>query len=311
MSYFKASILFIALVTVLFGCSTDDHAANKDSLKIYTTIYPIEYAVQQISGETIDTISIYPPGVDAHTYEPTTKDMTDIAKGDAFIYLGAGMEAFAESAADALQNQDVALIELGKHEELFHVEQQAHEEDEHGHDGHDHGDHDPHIWIDPLRMLAMSEIIKEELINLHPESEAEYQKNFETLKEKLLTLDKEFTETLQEKNNKNILVTHSAYGYWERYGIEQKAIKGLSTTNEPSQKELTEIIDQAIESNLNYIIFEQNTSDRLSEVIQEEIGAESVMIHNLAVLTDEDIANEEDYLSLMKKNLETLDKITK
>jgi zinc transport system substrate-binding protein len=313
----KITTLILIIATIMFGCSSknESEAPNNESSKIYTTLYPIQYAIERIAGDSITVESIYPPGVDAHSYEPSSKDITNIAKSDAFIYLGAGMEAFAETAADALNNQDVALIELGKHEELFHVEESEeanhHAEQNVDHDGHHHGDHDPHIWIDPIRMLEMSNIIKQELINLNPEQESLYNENFKTLEEDLLELDNRYSSTLKDKQNKNILVTHAAYGYWEeRYGIQQIAINGLSSSSEPSQKELTNIVNQAKKSNLKYIIFEQNTSDRLSEVIRQEIGAETAIIHNLAVLTDEDIQNHEDYLSLMDKNLATLNQVT-
>ncbi|WP_156288486.1 metal ABC transporter solute-binding protein, Zn/Mn family [Oceanobacillus salinisoli] len=341
MRYLKAIILLILVTSVMIGCTAENTEEetinNNESLKIYTTVYPIEYAIGRISGGSIMVESVYPPGVDEHSYEPTSKDMTDIAKSDAFIYIGAGLEPFAETAAETLSSQNLTVIELGQYEELFHADdsvkpeqesdehnenEEADHEDEHEshehdeetshddedeHDDHNHGDQDPHIWIDPLRMLEMSEIIKEELVKLNPESESLYNENFEELKEDLVALDEEFTETLQEKSNKRLLVAHAAYGYWEeRYGIEQIAINGLSSSSEPSQKELTEIIDQARKYELDYVIFEQNTSSRLTEVIQDEIGAESATIHNLSVLTDEDIANNEDYLSLMKKNLETL-----
>src|SRR5699024_164255 len=105
---------------------------------------------------------------------------------------------------------------------------------------------------------------------------------------------------------------HAAFGYWEeRYGIEQIAINGLSSSSEPSQKDLTKIIEQAREHNLDYIIFEQNSSNRVSEIIQDHIGAEALTIHNLAVLTYQDIENEENYHSLIGYNLEILDKDTK
>lgn len=313
----KVFILLFIIAATMFGCNSNNESETKsnESLKVYTTLYPIQYAIERIAGDSVTVESVYPPGVDAHSYEPTSKDITNIAKSDAFFYLGAGMEAFAETAADALGNQDVALIELGKHEELFHVEE-SEERDEHAeqnedHDGHHHGDHDPHIWIDPIRMLEMSNIIKQELINLNPEQESLYNKNFAKLEEDLLELDQDFKNTLKDKQNNKILVTHAEYGYWkERYGIQQIAINGLSSSSEPSQKELTNIINQAKKSKLKYIIFEQNSSNRLSEVIQQEIGAETAVIHNLAVLTDEDIRNHEDYLTLMKKNLATLNQVT-
>ncbi|ASK62803.1 adhesin [Virgibacillus phasianinus] len=303
------SILLLLLI-IMAGCSSPSSDENEQAgMKIYTSIYPIQYITERIGGDTVQVESVYPPGVDAHTYEPTTKEMTSIADSEAFIYLGAGMEGFAESAADALNSEDVALIELGKHEELFHTEKRN--EDHHHDDGHHHGDHNPHIWLDPIRMIDMAGIIKGDLIELNPEEKELYVQNFTSLKKDLLALDKEFRTTLQNKENTEILVSHAAYGYWEsRYGIEQIAISGLTSSDEPSQKELTQIIDKAKKDDINYVIFEQNGSDRVSQIIQEQIGAKALQIHNLSVLTEEDIQNDEDYFSLMKHNLSVLDQAT-
>lgn len=308
----KSIILLLFVSFIVTACGEDDPTKkNENELTIYTSIYPIQFIVERIAGDTLSVFSVYPPGVDAHSYEPTAKDMTKVADSDAFFYLGAGLEAFAETTADALQNEDVTMLEIGSHEELFHMEDEDDHHEELEHDGHHHGDHDPHIWIDPKRMIEMASIIKDELIQLNPADKTLYQTNFEKLEKDLLDLDDEFVSTLESKAHKKILVSHSAYGYWEeRYGIEQISINGLSSSSEPSQKELTEIIDQAREYDLNYIIFEQNSSNRVSEIIQSELGIESITIHNLSVLTDEDIQNNEDYLSLMRDNLQVLDDVT-
>lgn len=276
--------------------------------------------MEQIAGEEASVQSIYPPGVDAHTYEPTSKELTSLANGDAFFYLGAGMEAFAETAANALEGQDISFIEIGAvREDLFRRVEHGHGDDEHGNEEahehedehHDHGNLDPHIALDPQRMIGMGEIVTEKLIALKPESEAQFTTNFEQLKEKLTTLDQQFQTVLEKKKNKQIIVTHAAYGYWEeRYGIEQISISGLSSSDEPSQKELTAIAKRAKEENLHYVIFEQNSSNKVASIIQDYIGAEKLSLHNVEVLTEEDIANGEDYLSIMEKNLEVLDRAT-
>lgn len=306
-------ILFIVAI-ISVGCTTADQTkTTDDTLTVYTSIYPIQYAVERIAGDSVSVKTVYPPGVDAHTYEPTSKEMTTIAKSDAFIYLGAGMEGFSGSAADALASQDIKLVELGQHKELFHMEEtQNHTHGNTEHDGHDHGDQDPHIWLDPQRMIEMSQIVKQELIELNPDAKALYNENFQALEKDLIALDKQYSKTLGSKTDKRILVSHAAFGYWEaRYGIEQIAINGLSSGSEPSQKELTKIIDQAKKYSLDYIIFEQNSSNRVSEIIQDQIGAEALTIHNLAVLTEDDIEKKEDYISLMNYNLDILDKATK
>lgn len=304
---------FVLLTLLIAGCSPTTSEGDKQAgMTIYTSIYPIQYATERIGGDTVNVESVYPPGVDAHTYEPTSKEMTSIATSDAFIYLGAGMEGFAETAADALKSEDVDLVELGTNEELFHVEGEDTNEEEHAsHDGHQHGDHNPHIWLDPMRMIDMAGIIKGKLIDLNPSEKELYVKNFKSLKKDLLALDKKYRETLQTKEHKEILVSHAAYAYWEkRYGIDQIAISGLTSSDKPSQKELTHLIDQAKKKDFKYVIFEQNGSDRVSKIIQEQIGAKALQIHNLSVLTEDDIKNNEDYLSLMKHNLEVLDQAT-
>jgi len=298
---------FLLLLFLLTACNSSNENTENEQLIIYTSIYPIQYVAEEITGDNATVKSIYPPGVDAHTYEPTSKEITELAKGNAFIYLGAGMESFAETAADALKSQDILFIEIGEHDHLF-------TEDEHKHDdhGHDHGDHDPHIWLEPLRMIEIGEIVKDELVTLNPEKEGEYVENFKALKEDLTTLDEEFTEILETKENKQLLVSHAAYGYWEeRYGIEQIPISGLSSSDEPSQKDLAEIARLAEKEELNYVIFEQTGSNRLASIIQEYIHADKLTIHNLEVLTEDNIAENENYLSLMKKNLEVLDQATK
>src|SRR5699024_12333223 len=134
---------------------------------------------------------------------------------------------------------------------------------------------------------------------------------YQELKNELRELNENFKEKLKDIEIKEIIVSHAAYGYWEeRYGINQIAISGFSPSEEPSQKELTHVVDTAEENNLKHIIFEQNVSNKLAKTIQKEINAETLQIHNLSVLTEEDINNTENYFSLMKYNLEDIDKAT-
>ncbi|MGM8211170.1 metal ABC transporter solute-binding protein, Zn/Mn family [Virgibacillus sp. W0430] len=446
-------LLAILISLLIAGCSQKEEKVStqkEPNLTVYTTVYPLQYIVEEIGGETVAAESIYPPGADAHTYEPTAKDMTRFANSDAFIYIGAGMEGFSETISAALNNQKTKLIEIGKEESLFHKDGHLHDEHDHHvdattahtheehseshandhpdekeehmhrheeiahdheHDEHehenkndveqiitieglaahyhtgdtieltahvhkdgtydhwhwftlepgkddwelvkrqesntysgeatiagqkikavvlnnaheviaesnpisiaidDHLDHDPHLWIDPFRMIEMAVIIKDELITLNPQKEQQYNENFQVLKRNLIELDNRFIQRLEAKENKHIIVPHAAFGYWEeRYGIKQITINGLSSSEEPSQKELTEVMKAAKDFDLEYILYEQNSENRLSKVIQAEIGAEALMIHNLEVRTETDIKNDKDYISLMDENLEVLDQVTK
>lgn len=296
------------MLFIIFTAGCNDSKQKEHSNKkttIYTSVYPIEYIVKEIGGAHVEAISVYPPGSDGHTYEPTTKEIRDIARGEAFIYIGAGMEGFAEKARETLASQDVTFIEISDSPEIF-----KHVDDSHETDGHDHGGIDPHIWFDPLRMIDMAEIISAKLIEMDPENQTDYEENLDLLSKKLTRLDKEFVTTLEPKTQKHILVSHSAFGYWEeRYGLTQISVSGLFNNN-PSQQDLAKIAKEAKEHQIKYVLYEQVGEDRLTEVVQGHLDAEALYIHNLEVRKKEDIDQKLDYIDLMKENLEILDQAT-
>lgn len=308
--------LALLLGTVLAGCAGNDQNAEKDGkLKVYTTIFPVQDFTKKIGGDAVEVESVYPANTDAHTFEPTTKEMVDMAEADAFIYSGVGLEGFAEKATEALQTEKVKIIKAGEgieltdssHEEHADEEGNVEHADEETPEEHNLDDKDPHIWLDPMLSIQIAENIKNGLSELDPESKKEFEKNFQALKADLEALDADYKETIDAAGKKEILVSHSAYGYWEdRYGIEQISVLGISPTQEPSQKQLQSIIETAKEHNMKYIIFENNVNSKISDIVQSEIDAESLTLFNLESISEEDAKNNEDYFSLMKRNLEVL-----
>ncbi|QXE01202.1 metal ABC transporter solute-binding protein, Zn/Mn family [Terribacillus sp. DMT04] len=396
---FKKSLFAIstALLLVLLAACSDGGSQNSTEdgkMKIYTTIYPIQYFTEQIGGDSVDVESVLPPGSDAHSFEPTSNQIVDIAKANAFLYSSDELETYAGTIADAIGDEDVTIKQLAgdinllpfgeehdhshegeaaaeeehdhshegeaaaeeehdhshegeaaaeeEHDHSHEGETAAEEEHDHSHEGeaaaeeehnhshgdeaaeeehdhsdegaaeeahhHDHGSMDPHYWLDPERAKQMAENIKDTLVELDSDNKAAYEENYKEVAEKLDELDQKFQQTVEGKENKKIIVSHAAYGYWEdRYGIEQIAITGLSPTNEPSQQELENIIHTAEENKLNYVLFEQNVSPKVATIVQDEIEADVLRIHNLETITEEEVNDGEDYFSLMNHNIETLE----
>lgn len=310
--------LLLSVSLFLTGCGeTEDEQTNTASnaekqLTIYTTVYPLQYFTEEIGGKAVHVETIYPPGSDEHTFEPSQKDMMKLADSDLFIYVGLGLEGFVEKAKSTLKNEEVTLLAAGEH---IHIEQTAahnpeEEEDSHDEeDTHNHGDIDPHVWLDPIYAKEMAESIKDALIEKMPEREEEFVKNYDALVKNLDELNEQFIDVVDQAVHKEIIVSHAAYGYWEsRYGLKQISISGLSSSSEPSQKELESIIADAKEHDTRYIFFEQNVSSKLTEIVQNEIGADPLIIHNLSVRTEDDITDKRDYFSIMDDNLQALKK---
>ena len=329
-------LLIAALVFGLTACNStssttnDQKTTGEDSTKldIYTTVYPLSYFAERIGGDYVNVSSIYPPGTNEHTFEPTQQDMMDLADADLFFYVGLGLEGFVENAKNTLKNESVKLVatsdaisddmlNASAEEEHAHEEEEehdheaeGHEEHEHeeeGHEGHNHGDIDPHVWLSPILSQKLALSIKNELVAALPEQEQALTENYNELISELESLDQQFEDMASNVETKTFFVSHASFGYIaEQYGLEQIAIAGINSQSEPSQKELTEIVDQAEMLQVSYILFEQNVSSKLSTVIQNEVGADALELHNLSVLTEEDIKNNETYFTLMEKNIETL-----
>jgi zinc transport system substrate-binding protein len=313
----KKLIPLLALVLLLAACGKPAQTGSeKDGkLHVYTTVYPLTYFTERIGGDRVDVQSIYPAGSNEHTFEPTQQDMIALAEADLMFYVGLGLEGFIDNAKKTLKNEDVEFIATAdaiadEELETGHSHEDSHEHE--SHDGHDHGDTDPHVWMSPVLSQKLAESIKNSLAKADPEGAELFESNYAELVKELDQLDQSFTDLSNRVSNKTFFVSHAAFGYIaEPYGFEQVSVAGLNSQDEPSQKELTEIVDLAKEKNIHYIVFEQNVSSNLTKVIQKEVGAEALEMHNLGVLTQENIDNNETYFTLMEKNLQVLETVMK
>ncbi|GHH97380.1 metal ABC transporter substrate-binding protein [Neobacillus kokaensis] len=300
--------VILPLSIILSACANETSPKKQGQLQIYTTVYPLQYFTEQIGGKFVNVNTIYPPGSDEHTFEPSQKDMMKLADSDLFFYIGLGLEGFVEKAKETLKNEHVTLVPAAEKLQLpiDHSSEAVEPDHEHDH----HGENiNPHVWLDPVYSKEMAGVIRDQLVKKMPEQKDYFNQNYQKLAAKLDELNQQFTETISKAKQKRIIVTHAAFGYWEkRYGIEQISISGLSTTNEPTQKALEKIISLADREGLKYILFEQNVQSKLGKIVQQEIGASALPVHNLAILTEDNIEQKETYFSLMEKNLKTLKK---
>lgn len=319
----------------------NEAAEDQDPITVKTTLFPLEYFAQEIGGDYVEVENIVPVGADAHTFEPSSNQMIEIAEADLFIYNGVEFEGFTESVQEAVEGQNVEMVTASEgidlisyshginddhdhdndhghnHDDNNDDHDHDHDDDNHGHnhddnnDDHDHdhshGDEDPHLWLDPKRAAEQAENIKNALSEANPDAADTFEENYEELLTQFEELDEQFVELSENMTQDIIVVSHAGYGYWEEeYGIRQLGIAGLSPSNEPSIQQMEETIEFMEDNDINYVMFEQNIPENITETVREQVGAESLELHNLEVLVEEDVENEETYFSLMEQNLETL-----
>ncbi len=314
---FACSLLISSLIVSLFapiGCAPKEKTAspaahtNSPQPVVYTSIYPLYDFTTKIGGNKVTVINIAPAGSEPHSYEPSSKLVAELSKATLFLYHGAGMEPYLDKLLNTLQGSPLLMIEASRGISLI-THQDATHEKEHETDEHYHGQTDPHTWLSPVCAQQLCQNILQALIQVDPANQDYYTENYHVVEKQLTELDQEYRQSLSNCKNKELVVTHEAFGYLCReYGLSQIAVMGLSAETEPTPGTLREVIDFVRAHKINYIFFEALYSPKVADTISRETSAKILVLNPFGSLSEKAIQNGEDYFSIMKENLTNLQK---
>lgn len=289
-------ILILLLLTgfFVFNKSAQNTKEENNMIQVSASFYPLYYFASEIGGKYSVVKNVTPSGVEPHAYELTTKDMANIENSDMLI-LNGSLEPWGDKIKDNLSGSKVKIIETGSG---FSDKQITHK-----------GEKiiDPHTWLSPN--LAKREVAKitSAYIATDPIHSDIYIQNQKTLEGKLDQLDRDYKSGLANCMNKNIVTSHTAFSFLAlSYGLEQISVSGLSPDEEPSAKQLGEIVRFAKENDIKYIFFESLVSPKISQTIASEVGAKTLVLDPIEGLSDDKIKQGKNYFTVMRDNLTNL-----
>lgn len=317
----KFILLLVSLVLVLSLSACKEDTVEEGNV-IYVSVYPMQYLVEEIAGDTVTVVRI--PGASTHGdyVEWSIKEIIAIKKADILFYISGGADDYIPNSAETFEGGNVELIDMSQHVEYNEVCYT------HSHDEHDENDEnesectsetmspDPHFWLDPVRMAEAAEYIKDKLIATYPENSDVIENNYVALNASLTQLNSEY-EAMALEATKPIITTVMLFTYWhERYDLEIISITTDAHSSSATIEELAELKEHAIHDGITYILFEQNANspagDSVLESLEDDIpGISALYLHGCGEITPDEKANGETYLSLMYKNLEVLKTSTK
>ena len=234
--------------------------------------YPLAFAAEEIGGRDVDVTNLTPAGSEPHDIELSVRDVEHVLDADLVLYLGDGFQPALEEAAGETHGKAVDLL-----------------------DGLDVEDDDPHVWLDPVRYARMVETIGRAL-----GKEAAGR----ALAARVRALDAEYRSGLASCARRELVTSHAAFGYLaERYGLEQIAVTGLSPEAEASPRDLERVADLVRERGVTTVFVEPLVSPDLGETIARETGATTAVLDPLEGLTEDELADGDDYFSVMRANL--------
>lgn len=312
----RRRLLPLALL-LLCACAKVE-PAEPQKLGVAASFYPLAYIAERIGGDTIAVTQVTPGGVEPHEYEPSPKQLVAIHTAKLFLMNGHGVDAWADKIKDTLTEEGVTVLVATESVELLELHaEHAHEDEEEEHteekdmeknnDAAPEVHYDPHVWLDPMVMRAFAIRVRDALVAADPEHAKTYRSNADRLLKDLSALDKKFKSELTKCELKKAIVSHDAFRYLaKRYGFETISLSGISPDEEPSAKDIADIIEIAKNEKVPVIFFESLVSPKLAESVANGAGAQILSLNPLEGLTEEDTAGKRTYISIMEENADHL-----
>ncbi len=275
------------------GDRVDDDPGGRVS--VVASFYPLTFAADRIGGDCVSVTNLTPPGVEPHDLELTPDAVESISTADVVLYLGGGFQPALE---DAIQDAQGEVVDL-----LAAVATTPAE----GEEAEEGLLVDPHVWLDPGRFEEIVQMMADAFDRTGRVGACDVAGGTEELRSELAGLDDEFRAALDGCERDVLVTNHAAFGYLaSAYGLRQEAIAGLEPEGEPSAKRLAEVKELVERDGVTTILTEELVSPDVAETLAAEAGVETAVLFTIEGLTDVEVAAGDDYLSLMRDNLETL-----
>ena len=244
---------------------------------VYASVMPQADIMKRIGGELVEVGMLIGPGQDAHTYDPSPREIERLAAAELLFTTGLEYEA---RIVGTLQRsaRTVRIVDLTQGITLREIE--AHYHDPSVPHSHDNEPGDPHIWLGPAEVRRQAQTIRDAFTAARPDWEEQFQQGYERFLDEVDELERELQELLAPMRGASILVYHPAFGYFtDHFGIVQLAIQAGG--REPSPRQLEKTIELALEAGVDVVFTQPEYDDVASRAVARAIGARTVLISDL------------------------------
>ena len=300
------TILLAMLCALLSGCGAQSEPEGEGISVVATVFAPYDFA-RQLVGERGEVTLLLPPGSEAHSYEPSPKDIIEIQNCDLFIYVGGVSDAWVSDVLESVGGEvrTVTLMDCVELLEEEHVEGMEVDEDEH--DGEI--EYDEHVWTSPRNAELICEKIAAALCEVDPECAEEYGTALESYCAQLDELDAAFTEVV-ENGVRDTVVFGDRFPllyFAKAYGLNYYAAwPGCADEAEPSAATVTFLIDKVKAEGIPVVFHIELSNEDMADTICNETGAKKMLFSACHNVTRAQFDAGVTYLELMWQNVDAL-----
>lgn len=310
---FCALLAALILCGALGGCTRPSEPDGR--LQIVATLFPQYDFARTLAGGRANVSLLLSPGADAHSFDPSPKDILTVTGADLFIYTGDNMELWvrrlleSEDVARAVESGSLTVLDLSA---ALGLSEETHDHDPAKEESHAHEEEsDPHIWTSFRNAENMCHAIAETLCALDAAGEAVYRENLAAYTAQLHGLDVKMQETVDSAAAGTVYFGGSfAFAcLFDDYGLMHHSVyEGCAAHTEPSAAALDNLIADMRAAGARYVLYDSASEEKTARAVAAETGAETLHIHAIHNITKAELDAGETYLSLSEKNLEVLRK---
>ncbi len=310
MSRASRSVAVAGLLTttvLLAGCGQLGAADTGSGRRAVASFYPLAWVTERVAGDDWTVENLTQPGQEPHDLTLDVAQTAALEQADLVVL----EEGFQPAVDETAANVDAPVLDAASVLDLLPASADEHEgetEEEHaeheGEEEHAHGDLDPHFWLDPLMVADFADAVADELGEVDPDGAQAYADNAQELRTELEDLDRAWTDGLASCERTTTVVSHQAFGYLTRYGLEFEPIAGLSPDAEATAADLAHLQELITEDGVTTVFSERLVSPKMAETLADDLGVDTAVLDPIEGLSDD--TADEDYLSLMRQNLAAL-----
>jgi len=292
-------------------------------ITVAATIYPLATLADELGVGYVNAISIIPPGVDPHTFEPSPQDIANLQNVDLVFVVGLGFDdwilKYVPSSAKIvdlsdrinLQNQEGERLTKEKIAEikanpalLTHSDKHEHPDDETDIEEHSYTI-DPHYWLSPINAQVMAQHIRDTYADTDKEHGPAYTKGYYSFTGNIDSTLFNYDSVYAEMKGKKIITTHDGFNYFiNGFGAQVVATVEPLSGQEPSPQYVAELIKTIQDNQIKVIFTQPQYSNKTAATIADQYDLQLIELDDLG-----GTEGRKTYIELLTYNLEQVSKI--
>ena len=270
---------------------------------VVATTPDLKAIVDAVSGGTVRTATLVPPGADPESFEPRPSHLGLVRDAALVVRVGLGYDEWLErllARADGGSTPPQrGYLDASKHVALLEVQGRSIEQAS----GHAHGAANPHYWLDPANGEILGAVVAEALVRLAPDGKAEIEGAQKRFASDLRDGIERWTRQLEPHQGASIVTYHNSWPYFARRfrlnivdAIEPK--EGVP----PSISRLASLATKMRNAKVRLIVREPSEPPAAPQFLAERTGARVVVL----APSVGSLPGTGAYLDLFDRNIATL-----